>query len=250
MSTYEGPRRMGRSDAERLVRGGPDAWRSSRDPIVGLLAAVSAPGSARELAGKEEALAAFRATPRDRVPQQPRRWPMIRATIAKFLTVKVAAICVASLSVGGVAVAATTGNLPGPLNLPGPFNDHGSPAAPPTDWPWPSTPSSPGMQTPPPGMLALCQAYLGWDDVHRGTALHEDHGFHELVAQVGAEDREKADRYCDQVMHGPSAPPTAPPSGQPMPTGQPPRPTDLPPTAWPTSRPSVVPSDWPTPTHN
>jgi hypothetical protein len=79
--------------------------------LARLLAAATAPPAPEELAGQQAALAQFRAVMRSRPPTLvPRRAPMP----SKLLTGKAAAAAlIAILSIGGAAIAATTGRLPG-----------------------------------------------------------------------------------------------------------------------------------------
>ena len=244
MSTHEGSSRIDRETAERLVRGGPDAWRTGHHRLAGLLAAAAAPARPGELAGREAALDAFRAATHDLVPQ-PRRGQMIKTWIAKILTVKVAAICVATAGVGGVGMAATTGHLPGPLN----FADSPAPSS--TTRPSVRPSGGPSHTPPPQALQKLCRDYLGKDHDHRGDALR-DQAFHELLEHVGGEDRDKADHFCDKMLHElSSVTPTPGPSGMP---GKFPsvKPTGLPtrfPTTQPTGQPGSKPTTWPGPSH-
>ncbi|GIE64802.1 hypothetical protein [Actinoplanes palleronii] len=97
---------MDRRTAENLLRGAPG------HPVSGLLAAATAPATAGELAGEAAAMAAFRAAAQSPGPVPRRR----RSFLAKLLTVKMAAVVFAtSATVGGVALAANTGALPGPV---------------------------------------------------------------------------------------------------------------------------------------
>jgi hypothetical protein len=230
MSNHEGNHRLTADIAAAASAG--------HDRLASLLTAASAPGRPDELVGLEAALTAFRAASHDLVPQL-RRWQMIKAWIAKFVTVKVVALCVATMGLGGVAVAASTGNLPGPLHLGSAPETR--PTVRPTDLPSRGTDHTPA----PPGLQKLCRDYLGKDHDHRREALG-DQAFHELVDRIGARDRDKADSFCDKMVHdGPSTAPSAtrgPGGADQFPT---PRPTGThgpTPTVRPTGRPGAVPT--------
>ena len=107
------PRLRSDRDPAEPLRGGAGA--DSQDDLARLLAAVSAPAHPNELTLEEAAMSAFRAHHAGQVrPPAGRR--SVLATVAKFLTVKVAlASAVAVAATGGVALAATTGALPDAL---------------------------------------------------------------------------------------------------------------------------------------
>ena len=82
----------------------------SRPELSALLAAASAPGEERELAGEEAMLWQFRAA---RTVAQPRRRPRtsVKAAIANALAAKVALASAAAVAAtGGVVLAAATGH--------------------------------------------------------------------------------------------------------------------------------------------
>jgi hypothetical protein len=233
MSAYDGPRRLDRATAEQLLRGGTAAG-ASQPRLAALLAAAAAPPvRAATLPGEAVALAAFQAAHRDPAPK-PRRLSMLRTSLAKLLTVKISVACAAVLGLGGVAVAATGAELPGPLHFgtapSGAPSHHPKPSGASSPWPttWPS-------HTVPPGLLALCKNYTGKDRDHRGRAL-DDPRFHDLINRAGAKDRDRIDRFCDFVLHGgpsgaPSGLPSTHPTTWPKPSGFPsafPKPTGLP----------------------
>ncbi|WP_328955566.1 hypothetical protein [Kitasatospora purpeofusca] len=143
MSTNR-PRRIDRDTAEQLLAGavggpsagpgasltGPDGSTgrtgSSRseagpgDRVARVLAAAAAPATGGELAGEEAALAAFREArlASAAVPAAPapvRRRSMATATLTRAFSTKAAAVVLGATALGGVAVAAGTGNLPVPL---------------------------------------------------------------------------------------------------------------------------------------
>jgi len=99
------------SDAEKLLSGEPlpaDASEQAR-ALSEVLAGLTAAGTPRELVGEKGALAAFRAAPE--LTEDPGRRVL---TARRGVRVAVLA-AVGSLALGGVAAAATTGSLPGPL---------------------------------------------------------------------------------------------------------------------------------------
>jgi hypothetical protein len=217
MSAHERSRRLDRATAEELLRGGTAAGASQPRLAALLAAAATPPVRAARLPGEAAALAAFQASHRDPVPQ-PRRKSMLRTSLAKLLTVKIGLVCAAVLGLGGVAVAATGGELPGPLHLhaappSATPSQHGKPTGLPTAWPstWPS-------HKLPPGLVALCQNYIGRDRDHRGHAL-DDPGFRDLVANVGVKDLDRTDKFCALLLHprgnAPSGLPTTRPTTKP-----------------------------------
>ncbi|MFB8239372.1 hypothetical protein ACFC58_22760 [Kitasatospora purpeofusca] len=144
MSTNR-PRRIDRDTAEQLLAGavggppagqgasltGPDgstghtgSARSEAGPgdrVARVLAAAAAPATGGELAGEEAALAAFRearlasAAAVPAAPAPVRRRSMATATLTRAFSTKAAAVVLGATALGGVAVAAGTGNLPVPL---------------------------------------------------------------------------------------------------------------------------------------
>ena len=106
--------------AERLLRGRRSTAGASSDEqeLSSLLAAASAPPSARELSGEARAVAAYIATrPATRGPRHARHI-MRRRRLGMNPRVShgvAAAAALGALTVGGVAAAAYTGSLPGSL---------------------------------------------------------------------------------------------------------------------------------------
>ncbi|ETA00908.1 hypothetical protein CcI6DRAFT_03670, partial [Frankia sp. CcI6] len=189
MSTHR-PRRIGRGAAERMLRGGPVNAGAGADPLADLLAAVAAPAREGELDGEEAAVAAFREARLAHVTQ-PRREPMSKLLLAKFLTAKVAAVAVAATAVGGVAAAAGTGVLPVP-------GVGGSAAVSPV-----ATPSAevtaPRVSVPSAGasvsasLLALCHTYTA----DAGAALSSP-DLNALVTAAGGSDQVGA--FCAKAL--------------------------------------------------
>ncbi|WP_173078545.1 hypothetical protein [Phytohabitans rumicis] len=252
MSSHEGPRRIDRATAERLLRGGTDARDAGQPRLAAVLAAAAAPHGGGPVRGESAALAAFRATQLD-PHSRPQRQSMIKTALAKLLTVKIAAVTAGALGVGGVALASTTGTLPGPLKFGGPSASH----SPKPDKTHPTTHPTgrPSDKAGPPGLVWLCHDYIGKDRDHRGKALNENQ-FRELADKAGGRDRDKADKFCDDLLRRwPSATPKPRPTGTPSPRstdrpdGDKPGTGDRPggdestkPTTAPTGRPSGSPS--------
>jgi hypothetical protein len=213
MSTRTGQSPIDRGAAERILRGGRDAWSAGHDPIARLLDAATAPARPSELVLEEMAVIAFQTAHRSPV-SQPQRQSMIRYAVAKLLTVKVAALAAAVVGVGGVALAASTGTISSPLHGAASSASH-SPThgnARPSDHPSGRPSDRPSKAAVPsgfpPGLYWLCQDYIGRDADHRGKALGESK-FHELADRAGKE-RDKADRFCDKLLNDrPGAAPTA-----------------------------------------
>lgn len=215
MSSQEGRSPMDRKTAESLLRGD----RPVGDPLSAVLAAAKAPATARELSGEADALAAFRAAAHspDVVPQ--RR----RSMLAKLLTLKVAAAAFAcTATVGGVALAASTGALPNPIssNKPSHQPSHSAPAS--------HAPLPSGSARPVPSGSALpglCREWAAKDRDHRTQSLDDAH-FGELVKRAGQKDRDHVERFCGLHKPDPSAKPSTRPSTRPG--GKPGLPSGLP----------------------
>jgi hypothetical protein len=159
---------------------------------------------------------------------------MIKTTLLKLLTVKAATIAAVVVGTGGVALAASTGALPNPLN------NHPAPAAS-ASKSHPGAPDAsarPGNADPSPSLVGLCHAYAAGAGSDHGKAL-ESPAFQALLTAAGSKDN--VDAFCTGVLA--SAKPDQPtehPTGQPTehPTGQP--------TEHPTGRPSDHPTEHPT----
>jgi hypothetical protein len=223
--------RISRDTAERILRRDLDALRQA-GPLAGPLAAASTAAHRDDLVGEPAVMAAFEAAQLAPVPQSGRR-SMLKATMAKVLTVKVAAI-LAGLSVGGVALAASTGLLPNPLSDTPPSH---APAA------TPSHPNGAGSADPNPSEYGLCQAFVAEATDNPGKAL-ENPAFSALVSAAGGADN--LSEYCDSVIAaGPGATRPSHPGANPTATG---RPEGLP--TPPTGAPATLPTpSHPTPSH-
>ncbi|MEU4560857.1 hypothetical protein AB0F72_20970 [Actinoplanes sp. NPDC023936] len=216
---------MDRKTAERLLRGGAPGH-----PLAEVLSAAKAPATERELSGEAAAMAAFRAA-----APAPRRHPMLT-----FLSFKVAAAAFATTAtVGGVALAASTGTLPSPIfasssakpshapSSPSPSRSLSpspsrslSPGASPTPPHSPSRGSSPRPRSSPPASAKprielddLCREFDGRDRDGRTRALDDDR-FGELIERAGR--KERVERFCSDFRKprtGSSATPRWPGSG-------------------------------------
>jgi hypothetical protein len=193
------------------------------------LAWTTIPPQANELRGEHRAVAAFRAAVALTPDVQARRPSMIKATVAKLLTLKAAAILTAA-SIGGVALAATTGVLPTPLSQDPPNPAHATTPA--------ANPGNPNPASPSPSLEGLCDAYLAGAGSERGKAL-ESPAFQALVTAAGG--AESVDAFCatldvspaeGNATDHPTGPPTAHPTGPVTEPGSqrstPPRATNVP----------------------
>jgi hypothetical protein len=183
---------MDRRTADRLLRGD-----RTGHPLDQVLAAATAPATARELAGEADAMAAFRAAAHSPAPR--RRSSLLRSAVARLLTLKVAVVALGtSATIGGVALAANTGALPGPLI------DHSPPASVPSSDTATVAPEqavstlprpAPTVTTNPDRVTELCQEFSLHDRDTRTRALN-DGRFGELVRGAGERDRERVEQFC------------------------------------------------------
>jgi hypothetical protein len=196
MSKNQKPR-ITRRCAARMLRG---AQVTVPVELVGLLAAAAAPPHDGELTGESTAVAAFVAAAHRASVPGPRSRSMIHSTLAKVLTLKVAAAAAAICTLGGVATAAATGHLVPP--------SHGSPPSPSGHTSagesgtrgGTSTPrgSSAGHSaSPSPSLLGLCHAYTSEAGSAHGKAL-DNPAFTTLITSAGG--RTKVDAYCAAVL--------------------------------------------------
>ncbi|WP_131745592.1 hypothetical protein, partial [Frankia sp. Cppng1_Ct_nod] len=212
MSTHRSLR-IGKGDAERMLRGGPVDAKAGPDPLADLLAAAAAPARAGELAGEEAAMAAFREARLVPVAQT-RRDSMIKIGLAKLVTVKVAAVAVAATTVGGVAVAASTGVLPSPGASDSSVQLTTSASAHATA---PSVHSPNARASVSASLVGLCHAYTAGAGDNPGKALDAP-SFTVLITAAGGKDKVTA--YCTAVLNADlaaadSAHPTGTPTTEP-----------------------------------
>jgi hypothetical protein len=196
MSTHY--HRPDRRTAEQMLDGAPAA---DGTPLYDLLAVAAAPARDSELVGEHAAVTAFRAA-RLATADQPRR-------MTKLFSAKLAAVvAVLAVVVGGVATAAATGHLPGPLggNSPVPparSSDPSSSAAPPpTSLPTTTErrddpTSTPSTSSPSPSMTGLCNAFTAGAGSEHGKAL-DSPAFAALITTAGGRDR--VDAYCAELL--------------------------------------------------
>lgn len=204
--------------ADHLLAGG-DVDDPALQDLAQVLRAASAPGRAEELTREDAATAAFAAA-HLAIPARShrRRRPLFRAALAGSLGLKLAAAAIAAVF-GGLALAATTGVLPNPLDTvpasstPGP--GRGSATAGPSRTPY-WTPSPGATPTPlgsvAPQVYGLCKAYL-----NAGSADEKNkHLTQELITAAGGADRVEA--YCSAVAGTPTPRPK-PSTGSPKAKG-------------------------------
>ncbi|GIM93780.1 hypothetical protein [Paractinoplanes toevensis] len=194
MSIHEDHHPLDRDTAELLLRD-PAARRAH--PVGALLAAASAPATGRHLAGEDAAAMAFTAA--HLTSPRSRRIQMLKTTLAKLLTVKVAA-AVAALGAGGVALAAGTGTLPGPLHKPAgpPASSVAAEASHPAR-PKSTTPSArPSHSLAPADLAKLCARWTARPGDQRKGALDEPE-FGNLVREAGRKDRDRVDHFCTDL---------------------------------------------------
>jgi hypothetical protein len=186
---------------DELRRATRQASAAGRRRLGALLRAAAVPARPGELAGEETALQAFRTATLVPLPPAPKR-----TGLARMLTLKVGALCVAALGVGGVAVAASAGVLPVPPLLHSGISDKE------TTQPVPAPVANPpGRANRPaaPSLVSRCQDYLARDTAQREEALNGQ--MRDLLAAAG---KLKVDDYCTSLVRGgPSA--GGPPSGAP-----------------------------------
>ncbi|MEV7328036.1 hypothetical protein [Micromonospora sp. NPDC093244] len=203
------------------------------DPLAGLLAAAAAPARPGELAGEQEALAAFRAARADQQPAVSRRSRRRRLTTGAVAWVGALA---ATATAAGVAFAAVTLDQPPD---PSPPQAPSSPRPSPTDAgaspsgdrgavpdrATPGAPSATGVT--PSGALpasqlrGLCRAWQAKKPDQREKALRTP-GWRELVTAAGGP--AQVGPYCQRLLHEATPAPTT----SPVPPSTPPKPKSKP----------------------
>jgi hypothetical protein len=190
------------------------------------MSAASVAAFPGELAGEEAALAAFQAVTHTELVPSGGRASMIKTiVVSKLLTLKAAAVAAAAvLSVGGVALAASTDVLPDPFSPRGPASTPAATLA--------SNHSNGPHATQSPSLVGLCKAYrAGAAEANEHVlanpafaALVEAAGGRENVASfcyelVPATPSRRGGRPTDVPRHDPSQLPTpSHPTGKPPPT--------------------------------
>lgn len=208
----EDPPRIDPISAEHLIRDARSGSPADAEPLAGLLAAAAAPARDEELAGEEDAVAAFRKARLALAPQSRRR------VMLKSVLVKAAVLAsVAVVGGGGVALAASTGHLPGtgsPHEHATAPPTHGATAAPrATAREHASRPASTGTHhqaasrdarpnaSPSPDLRGLCTAFRAHAGDNPGKAL-ESPAFKVLVERAGGKDKVAA--YCTTLLATPA----------------------------------------------
>jgi hypothetical protein len=223
-------RRISARAAENLLSGVPVDSPNPR--LAAVLRAAAGPTRPAELAGRQLAVAAFHHALLHPAETSEKR-SMIRTAALKLFTVKAAAVAAVVLGTGGVALAASTGAIPTPLN-----NHHPVPSASvttPQPGDRPQSSAHPGNADPSPSLVGLCRAYTAGAGADHGAALASP-AFQALITAAGGKDG--VDAFCAKVLAtaGPSQNPDAQPSDRPSHPDHPSHP------AHPTDKPSAHPS--------
>ncbi len=202
--------RIDRDTAEQLLRGAAMARPGAAADVARVLSAASAPPNARELAGEEAAVAAFR-TARLGPVAAPAGRSRLQAAGRRLTTIQVAVVALATTSVlGGVAFAASTDTFPYQRDERPPASVTPDPARP-SSQPTPTGPDDRPSTTPPgavpsdrpartgpaPSLVGQCRAYEARPPGKRRKAL-ENPAFGALVAAAGGPDRVAT--YCTAVL--------------------------------------------------
>lgn len=189
-------RHLDREAAEMLLRGGrPPGAPAGTGPVAGVLAAAAAPARDRELTGEAKAVAAFHVA-RLRPATRTRR-PALSVT--KLLAVK-AALALAGVAGGGVALAAATGHLhPDAGGGPSSAGLVGASATSAVATPAQARPTPAGHHapSPSPSLRGLCQAYTAGVGNNPGKAL-ENPAFTALIRAAGG--RGNVAAYCASLL--------------------------------------------------
>ncbi|RNM01188.1 hypothetical protein EFE23_03380 [Micromonospora solifontis] len=191
---------MDQETVERLLIGSVADAPGGPEVLVRLLAAVRAAPHPHELTGEAAALQAFRlaraGSPVVPASRPERRW------LTGLLGAKVALAALLAAATGGVALAAATGTLPGPLG-------HGPDTTPSAGaGSHPSRPSGPDASATPgadrtarPGnsasLTGLCNSYRNEPGGNAHKTL-ESPRFAELVTAAGG--RDEVAGYCDRLL--------------------------------------------------
>lgn len=228
-------RRLDRRAAERVARGD---WAAGGPGLQALLSAASGPARPDELTREDATVAAFRTAQAGAAvavafveTTPPRRRVVIKTTLAKLLTTKiaVAVAATAAVTVGGVAtVAATTGGGTGTgagaatsaSTAAGPSHSEAreSSELPSGAHAGDQTGDRPATQpAPSPNLTGLCHAYTAGAGADHGKAL-DNPAFTVLITTAGG--RDKVDGYCATLLDDHSASGTPMPSTTPTSTGR------------------------------
>lgn len=212
--------RIDLTEADRLAAGGAPG--PGQPGLGALLAAVTAPPSARELSGKQAAMEAFVAARRAGTPTRAALGThRVRVPLRAGRAAVRIAVAVAVLTVGGTAAAAETGRLPAglqqrahdlfsPLGVPAPSTptppsgtDHGGAGG--SGWPTaPSVPPTPRPAVPSgPAVLGLCQAWDAAQADPHGKAMTRQ-ALRALAVAAGGDSAIAA--FCADLVHSNAEP--------------------------------------------
>ncbi|MEU4477524.1 hypothetical protein AB0F68_05540 [Micromonospora sp. NPDC023966] len=212
--------RMDQETAERLLVGPVADAQDGPEALVRFLAAVRAAPRPHELDGEGAALQAFRLARAGGPVAVSRPERRLRAGL---LGAKLALAGLLATATGGVALAAVTGNLPGPLPGGDGAASSATPSTRPDGRPTPATaPTTPAVgpsdhPASPSALAGLCTAYRAEGDDRRRVL--ETPRYADLVAAAGG--RQQVAGYCDDLLDdkdkpsGPGAGPTRRPSSAP-----------------------------------
>lgn len=125
---------------------------------------------------------------------------MIKAGLAKLLTVKVGAAVGAAAAAGGVALAAGNGALPNPFGEK-PAASHS-----------PDARDNGAKGSPSPSLVGLCHAFSAGNKEEQGKSL-ENPAFTVLINE--ADGKDKVEGFCDDLLR------SAAPAGRPSDAGKP-----------------------------
>ncbi|WP_262286476.1 hypothetical protein [Micromonospora sp. MA102] len=233
MSSGRSDRPADRAESERLL----DAARAGvppeapAGPLAHLLAAAAAPGTTAELAGEEQALAAFRAAradPMPAVPPRPRHRLRLGAVLAGIAATATAGVAFAAVNLdrapepapppapttpGGSTGGATEPGSPTPSE--GATPTGGASGGVPSTAPSPGGPGGSGKPASAGDLAGHCRAYLAKSDEQRARAL-ESAGFADLVTAAGGADW--VEGYCLALVPEQSPEPKSVPSPEPKST--------------------------------
>jgi hypothetical protein len=193
-----------------MLDGAPATDEATR-PLAALLSAATAPAHPDELSGERVALAAFDEAAQLAPVPSPRRTNVLKSTLAKILTVKVAVVAAAAAGATGVVLASTSGVLApgdgpadhGPADQPPAVHSSAhTPAGTPRNGDNGDSDSDKGAgksgEAPSPSMAGLCNAYTAHKTDNPGKAL-DNPAFSALITAAGG--KENVDEYCETVAN-------------------------------------------------
>jgi hypothetical protein len=183
--------------AERLLTGRLDPFDAPPGYalVAAMLAAVSAPPDAEELAGEAAVVAAFAAAAQSHPVRVRLLTPRRSRVLTKLLTIKAAAAVLGVLVTGGVAAAAT-GNLPAPAQQAAHALLGGAGVPAPAEATATTQAHAVGPDAAGPAALGLCRAWSAGQGGQHGKKLDAP-AFAALAKAAGGSDQIGA--YCAQV---------------------------------------------------